>query len=256
MQCSAFPMLSDPDMLTGHLALRCRAAAVRSWRCRCVSSGRCWWCYRPLPSPAAAASRPPSASCRRRGASPASSGIKPFSHLIALIILHCLFLWRRGIHPQLFPPQTLSSKMLKKINRLHRSVFQISSGDSLKRQTLHASFKHRSVREASFKRIKIEKMLKIAGRFVLGAAAAAAAHLLIPPPVWRHQEEVRGWRATWGRRHRRGWGNGERRGEDRKWERQSKGWIFVSSTQQETTNMLNENQDLCQTEQSENNPLF
>lgn len=115
------------------------------------------------------------------------------------------------------PPPPKKNALLqdvKKINRLHRSVFQISSGDSLKRQTLHASFKHRSVREASFKRIKIEKMLKIAGRFVLGAAAAAAAHLLIPPPVWRHQEEVRGWRATWGRRHRRGWGNGERRGQE------------------------------------------
>lgn len=58
-----------------HLAPRCTVAAARSGRCRCASWGRCWWCYRPLPNPAAAAGRLSSTSCRRRqrrGASPAS----------------------------------------------------------------------------------------------------------------------------------------------------------------------------------------
>lgn len=32
---------SRPDMQPGHLVLRCRAVGGRSWRCRCVSSGRC-----------------------------------------------------------------------------------------------------------------------------------------------------------------------------------------------------------------------
>lgn len=105
LPCSASPHrpieVSGPDMRVGHLALRCRAAGVHSWISRCVSSGRCWWCYRPLPIPAAAASRPPSASCRRRGAAPASSGIKRFNHLIVLSRFNKPPLWlprRWGFH--------------------------------------------------------------------------------------------------------------------------------------------------------------
>lgn len=228
--------------MMGHLAPRCTAAGARSWRCRCASSGRCWWCYRPLPSPAAAAWRPPSASCRRRGAAPASSGTRPVGHLIAR--------FRSNKPPPRMRPlpdeRTLSSEASKEINWLHRSAFQTSSGKSARLcpregPSFRASFSDTwRVRAAAVSRIK-----KIGKSFENSrslCAADAAEHLLILLRVWHHQEAVRGCGATWGRRQWRRRRRMRRRRRRRGNERRQRREIFGSSTGQwENKLLLKEN---------------